>query len=345
MSRQSAASLGAVVVAIVATSLVSNLGAGQAPTAGAKTWTPPRTPDGQPDLQGVWNFSTLTPLERPNGLEERLFYTDEETAKFEDEKNRSENRDLIDPKVGGGIYPPESEGGVVAYNEFWYDRGSQAVGRRTSLIVDPPDGRLPSLTPESARAAAARAERAREADPGRIYADSYEDRPLGERCIVGFNSGPPMIPNMYNNNVQLYQTPGYVVILNEMIHNARIVPLDERTGLPPHVRQWAGDSRGRWESDTLVVDTTNFYRGTVRGSSANTHLIERFTRVNADTLLYEFTVDDPTTWTRPWTAQIVMTKSPDQIYEYACHEGNYALPNILAGVRSAERAEGDRIRR
>ena len=315
--------------------------AGQAPTAAAKStagpkaWTPARTPDGQPDLQGVWDYRTITPLERPIALGGKQFFTTEEAANFEKEENRRQNRDLIDPAKGGAQYPP---GGVVPYNEFWYDRGNQISGsRRTSLIVDPPDGRLPPRTPEGQKTADARAAAQRADQLGRPQADSYEDRPLTERCILGFNSGPPMTPGAYNNNVQLFQNAGYVLIFNEMVHDARLVPLDGR----PHgnVRQWLGDSRGHWEGDTLVVDTTNFYGGTsLAGSSANMHLVERFTRVDADTLLYEFTVDDPSTWTKLWTAQVPMKKSQDQIYEYACHEGNYAMLNMLAGARAQERA-------
>jgi hypothetical protein len=208
--------------------------------------------------------------------------------------------------------------------------------KRTSLIVDPPNGRLPAMTPEGAKRMAARAEDGRQTQLGHPHADSWEDRPLQERCIVGLNAGPPMTPGAYNNNVQIFQTPDTVVLLNEMVHDARVVPMDGR----PHlgIRTWKGDSRGHWEGDTLVVETTNFKRETsLPGSSASTRLTERFTRADADTLLYEFTVDDPTTWTRPWTAVVPMLKSTDQIYEYACHEANYAMPGILAGARLAEK--------
>jgi hypothetical protein len=297
---------------------------------GQKSYTPPRTSYGQPDLQGVWDFRTITPLERPKELGTKAFFSDEEAAKYEKEENQRQNRDLIDPEQGGLFYPP---GGVVPYNEFWYDRGSKVAGtKRTSLIVDPPDGRLPAWTPEGQKRAEARATALRNDQLGHPLADSWEDRPLQERCIVGLNAGPPMIPGAYNNNVQLLQTPGYVVILNEMVHSARIVPLDGR----PHgsIRQWNGDSRGHWEGNTLVLDTTNFKRETsLEGSSANTHLIERFTRTDGNTLLYEFTVDDPTMWTKPWRAVIPMSKSEDPIYEYACHEANYALSGILSGAR------------
>jgi hypothetical protein len=305
-----------------------------APVSG-QTWSPPRTADGQPDLEGVWDFRTITPLERPVALGTKEFFTDEEAANFQKEENRRQDRDQIDPEVGGLNYPA---GGVVPYNEFWYDRGDKVVGtRRTSLIIDPPNGRLPAMTPDGKKRADLRAAEQRETQLGRPQADSWEDRPLQERCIVGLNAGPPMTPGAYNNNFQLFQTAEYVVILNEMVHDARIIPLDGR----PHgrIRQWKGDSRGHWEGNTLVVDTTNFKRETsLPNSSANTHLVERFTRTDANTLLYEFTVDDPTVWTRPWTAVVPMRKSVDPIYEYACHEGNYAMTGILAGARAAEKA-------
>jgi hypothetical protein len=314
--------------------------AGQSGTSATKAvaaapWTLPRTADGQPDLQGVWDFRTITPMERPAALGTKAFFTDEEAAKFEKDENLRLDRDKIDPEVGGAMYPP---GGVVPYNEFWYDRGNKIVGtKRTSLIVDPPDGRLPAMTPEGKKRAEARAAELRETQFGRPLADSWEDRPLQERCILGANAGPPMTPGAYNNNFQLFQTPDHVVILNEMIHEARVIPMDGR----PHVgiRQWKGDSRGRWEGNTLVVDTTNFKRETsLPNSGASMHLVERFTRTDADTLLYEFTVEDPTMWTRPWTAAVPMRRGEGPIYEYACHEANYAMSGILAGARAAEEA-------
>jgi hypothetical protein len=193
------------------------------------------------------------------------------------------------------------------------------------------------MTPDGKKRADLRAAGQRETQLGRPHADSWEDRPLQERCIVGLNAGPPMHPGAYNNDFQLFQTPQYVVILNEMVHDARIIPLDGRPH--GHIRQWKGDSRGHWEGNTLVVDTINFKRETsLPNSGANTHLIERFTRTDANTLLYEFTVEDPTMWTRPWTAVVPMRKSDDPIYEYACHEGNYAMASILAGARAAEKA-------
>jgi len=300
----------------------------------ASSFTPARTAFGQPDLQGVWDYRTITPLERPAELGTKSFFTEEEAKAFEAQENQRQNRDLIDPEQGGLNYPA---GGVVPYNEFWYDRGDKLGSRRTSLIVDPPDGRLPPWTPEGKRLADLRAVSSRDDQLGHPHADSWEDRPLQERCIVGLNQGPPMTPGAYNNNVQLIQTPGFVVILNEMVHSARVVPMDGR----PHgtIRQWKGDSRGHWEGNTLVIDTINFKRETnVAGSSANMHLVERFTRTGEKTLLYEFTVDDATMWTKPWTAAIPMLKSTEPIYEYACHEGNYAMTGILAGAREAEKA-------
>src|SRR5215468_11277127 len=328
MSHRLLTSMGGLSVAIAVASLTPVAVCGQ-------TWTTPRTADGQPDLQGVWDFRTITPMERPAALGTKEFFTDEEAAIWEKDENRRQDRDQIDPEVGGLMYPP---GGVVPYNEFWYDRGNKVVGtKRTSLIVDPPNGRLPPMTPDGQKRADRRAAEQRETQFGRPHADSWEDRPLQERCIVGLNAGPPMHPGAYNNNLQLFQTPEYVVILNEMVRRARIVPLDGRPH--GHIRQWKGDSRGHWEGNTLVVDTINFKRETsLPNSSANTHLVERLTRTDANTLLYEFTVEDPTMWTRPWTAAVPMHKSEDPIYEYACHEGNYAMASILAGARAAEKA-------
>ena len=311
--------------------------AGQGRSAASDGWTAPVTSWGDPDLQGIWDFRTITPMERPAELAGKAVLTAEEAADFEARENRRLNRDLVDPEVGGAIYPPASQGGVVPYNEFWYDRGNALVeDRRTSLIVDPPDGRIPALTAAAAERTAARSEYLSEHP-----ADSWHDRSLGDRCILGFNAGPPMVPSAYNNNVQLLQTQDHVVILNEMVHNARIVPLDGR----PHgtIRQWAGDSRAHWEDTTLVVETRGFgdlvgFRG---GATANLHVVERFTLVGADSLRYEFTLEDPETWTRPWTAVVPMKRTPGPMFEYACHEGNYAMDGILAGARAEERAAAE----
>jgi hypothetical protein len=341
MSRQFLASTSVLGIMTAAALLAPAPVTGQSASPGAntavaaKTWTVPRTAEGQPDLQGVWDYRTITPMQRPAALGSKAFFTDEEAAAFARDENRRQNRDLIDPKVGGVNYPA---GGVVPYNEFWYDRGNRVVKtNRTSLIVDPPDGRQPPLTPEGKQRMERREAEGRSTQLGHPAADSWEDRPLQERCLLGLNAGPPMFPGAYNNNVGIFQNRDFVLLLVEMVHDVRVVPLDGRPH--GHIPQWKGDSRGHWEGDTLVVDTINFKRDTTfAGSTANMHLIERFTRTDPDTLVYEFTVDDRTTWTKPWTAQIPMTKTDDPIYEYACHEGNYAMPSILAGARADEKA-------
>jgi len=287
-----------------------------------------RTASGPPDLQGTWNFSTITPLERPAEFASKEFLTDAEAAAYEARTVQRNNRDTRESSADADV--------ASAYNEFWWDRGVHAArvnGRvRTSLIVDPPDGRIPALTADAQRRAAARAD-ARRDHP----ADGPEDRSLGERCLL-FNAGPPMLSGPYNNFVQILQSSDYVVILNEMIHDSRIVPLDGRPHLPQGIRRLLGDSRGRWEGNTLVVETTNFSDKTnVRGSGEQLRLTERFTRADAKTLLYEFTVDDPGSFVKPWTAVLPMSKTNDQIYEYACHEGNYAMTGILRGARSQEK--------
>lgn len=291
----------------------------------------PRTSWGTPDLQGVWDFRTLTPLERPAALADKEFLTDEEAAAFEQETLHARDADRRD-----GAEKPFGIGADVerAYNQFWWDYGD-SIGddNRTSLVVDPSDGRIP-YTPAGRRRAAG----VFDVLFGNVAAGP-EDRALAERCILGFNSGPPMLPSAYNNNVQLFQTPDTIVILNEMVHNARIISLNRRSHLPADVRQWVGDSRGRWDGDTLVVETTNFLRDTsFPASSAKLHLVERLTRVDVDTLLYEFTVEDETTWTRAWTAAVPMRKSDLPLFEYACHEGNYGMTNLLAGARMEEKA-------
>ena len=308
---------------------------------GQASGTAPRTSWGAQDLQGLWTFRTITPLERPTELADKPELTVEEAAAYEQEEAQRQNRDLIDSAQGGLLYAPESQGGVVPYNDFWYERGSAVVAsRRTSLIIDPPDGRLPPYTPEGQRRADAQREIGREEQRGHPLADGPEDRGVGDRCILGFNAGPPMLPGAYNQNLQIFQTEDHVVVFNEMIHNSRIIPLDGR----PHgtARQWSGDSRGHWEGDTLVVDTINFSGETsLSGSSPSMHLVERFTRVNADIVNYAVTVENPDTWTRPWTAEILLTKLDDQvpqIYEYACHEGNYSLDTVLRGARLEEKA-------
>ena len=298
--------------------LAPGLATGQGDAGNADRSTPARTLWGDPDLQGVWSFATITPLERPSELAGRERLTDSEVAALNQ-----------DAQTRGDEPPPPGDPG--AYNAFWFARG-ESTGR-TALIVDPPDGRLPPLTPEAQHRAAAR-EAARR---GRGPADSWEDRSLTERCI---HYRPlPRLPTSYNNVHQIFQTPSYVVILTEMIHNVRIIPLDGRAHIDQGIRLWNGDSRGHWEGDTLVVETTNFSGKTrFRGSGANRHLIERFTRVADDTIEWEFTVDDPTTWTRSWTGMLPFARTEGPVYEYACHEGNYGLYNILAGARAAEKS-------
>jgi hypothetical protein len=300
-------------------------------TTSQKAWKAPRTADGQPDLQGVWNFSTVTPLERPSALAGKDVFSEEEAEDFAKQEAAKADHDRNPPAdiVGN-------------YNEFWYDGNKKVVGtKRTSLIVDPPDGRMPPLTPEAQKKAQAISEARRgvgrhEPTPGG-WVEDLGPGGLQVRCIMGFNSGPPMTPAAYNQNVQLLQTKNQVVILNEMIHNARIVPLDGR----PHgsIPQWVGDSRARWEGETLVVDTRKFHRETAFQNGRTTkdlHLVERFTRMDEDSLMYEFTVNDPTVWTRPWTAQILMARTDQPMYEYACHEGNYGLEGILGGAKARD---------
>jgi hypothetical protein len=291
-----------------------------------KAWAPPKTPDGQPDFQGVWGFATITPLERPADLAGKEVFNDKEAAEYEKAFLQRNNRDRRDG-------PIEADVGR-AYNDFWWDSGNRVVWtKRTSLIVDPPDGKLPALTAAGQKKAADRAE-ARRTHP----ADGPENRPLQERCLVWTTAGPPILPSAYNNNIRIVQAPGYVMILNEMIHDVRIVPLDGRPHVPKDVRSWMGDSRGHWEGNTLVVDTTNFTNKTnFRGADENMHLVERFTRASDDTLMYQFTVDNETAFTRSWTAQVPMTKSRETMFEYACHEGNYSLENVLAGARAEEK--------
>ena len=325
-----------VALAAAVLSLASVSVAGQTQSTAGAASTSLRTAWGQPDLQGVWDFRTLTPMERPEELAEKQVLTAEEAAQFQE--GRLVEIAALDDEVPADI--------VGNYNQFWFDRGTTVVEtNRSSLVVDPPDGRIPPLTPaaQERRAATDEARRGVGGDEPTLggWLEDLGPGGLRVRCILGFNSGPPMTPGAYNNNVQLFQTPDQVVILNEMNHSARIVPLDGRPHLGSHLRQWVGDSRGHWDGDTLVVETTNFLRETVvfRGqTSANLHLVERFTRVDADTLLYEVTVDDPTTWTRPWTYSVPMMTNQEPIYEYACYEGNYAMETILAGARAKEQA-------
>ena len=322
------------VIAVVSLALLPVTG--QAQTGAADQPTPPRTPWGAPDLQGVWDFRSITPLQRPEALADQEFLTEEEAANLEQETldrnerllNRPARRTEVTESVDRG-----EDGAPGFYNNLWLDRGTTVVGtRRTSLVIDPPDGRIPARTAAAQERVAARAALSQRITEG------PEDRSLSERCILRGNAGPPMTPAGYNNNVQLFQTPGYAVIFTEQIHDARIVPTNGRPHLPQHLRQWMGDSRGRWEGETLVVETSNFNNKMYfRGAGEGMHVIERFTRADADTLNYEFTVSDPQSFTKPWTAQIPMRKSLDLIYEYACHEGNYSMESTLSGARATEK--------
>ena len=310
------------------------LAAGQS-TAGGNV---PRTAWGDPDLQGTYTNKTTTPLERPRELADKVFLTEEEVAAQEqaalDRNERLLRRAAQKTEVGGN---------VGAYNNFWLDGGTRPTGR-TSLLVDPADGRLPALTSqaESVRAAAR---------AGRREADTWEDLELNDRCLV-WSAGPPMLPSAYNNTFMILQTPDYVAIQVEMIHDTRIIPLDGRPHLPTEMRQWLGDMRGHWEEETLVVETTNLARtganaAAVGGdpillraengrSDDTVTVIERFTRRDADTIHYEFTVEDPATWTRSFSGEFPFNRIDGHMYEYACHEGNYSMDGILGGERVLE---------
>jgi hypothetical protein len=294
--------------------------------AGAKTWTPPRTPDGQPDLQGYFTNASATPLERPKELGSREFYTPEEAvASVKARVDQSSNL-----PTGPGTYSD------VHYDDAQFglepNQSKVAANIRTSLITGP-DGRIPPMLPEARKRQAERAAM----NKGHEF-DGPENRPLAERCIMMGTEGPPMMPIRYNSNLQIVQGKGYVAIMQEMIHDVRVIPTDGSPHLPSEVRQLMGDSRGHWEGNTLVVDTTNFTdRTAFRGSSENMHLVERFTRTDADTVTYQFTVSDPSTWEKSWSAEIPMTKIDGPIFEYACHEGNYGMRNNLTGARAEER--------
>ena len=331
---------------VSAVAVLAAFGLSAAAPAGAQT-TVPQTGWGQPDLQGVWDFRTITPLQRPEDLADREFWTEEEAAALEHEAVEEDTRLANRPAertTASDQVDRRTDGTPGFYNNFWLDQGTTVVGtRRTSLIADPPDGRPPLTAEAERRAASPEATRLNDANRGRVPAVSWMDLEPGDRCIQHGKAGPPINPGGYNNNIQLFQAPGYVAILNEQIHDVRVIPLDGRPHLGPEIRQWMGDSRGHWEGPTLVVETTNFngqHEQVARpdlSSGERLSLTERFTRIDAKTLLYEYTVTDPATWVRPWTAQVPMKKSPDLIYEFACHEGNYSMLVRLAGARAMER--------
>src|SRR5580765_4271362 len=294
----------ALVFPVVGTSLLAQ-------SRTAKPWTAPRTPEGKPDLQGNWSFAVITPFERPPAFGDKATLTDQEAAQYEKETAARANQDE-------GRQRGTAADVNRAYNDAWYDRGTKlASSKQTSIVVDPPNGRVPQLTAEGqARATARQAARR-----GRGQADGPEDRSLGERCVIGFNAGPPFAPSAYNNNIQLVQTKDFVMIMTEMVHDARIVPLDGRPHLPSKDKLWMGDSRGHWEGDTLVVETTNFSeKNLYRGATENLKLTEKFTRTAENTLTYEFTINDPATWATPWTGRFPLDKLNENLYEYACHE-------------------------
>jgi len=276
-------------------------------------------PSGDPDLHGIWDYRTMTPLQRPRDLAQKATFTVEEAAAYEQAQ--------ADSRADYDALP-------TVHAKFWLDYGTELTAdRRTSLIVDPPDGRVPAQTQRAQARARERAEK-------RARTHSIQDRSITERCVLGFNAGPPMNPGAYNNNVMLLQVPGMVVLHNEMVHEVRFIPLDGRDHLPDSVRQLRGDSRGHWEGRTLVVETTNFTdRTNYLGSGEGMRLIERFTRTDQSGLRYEYTVEDPASFEAPWTVSLPMTKTDGPMFEFACHEGNYGLTNILSAARAEERRD------
>ena len=313
-------------IVMTAAMLAPSAAAGQATSVGAETGAALRTPWGDPDLQGIWTHGTITPLERPAEYAGRELLTKEEVAALNHASDtRADQRE--------GLTPEQDV--ALAYNQFWWDRGV-SIGR-TSLIVDPPNGRLPARVPDAERAAtSAETDRARAIRRGRLPASGPEDMDLGDRCLV--YRPVPITSSGYNNNVQIAQSPGYVAILQEQIHEVRVIPLDGRPALGPAVDQWLGVSRGHWQDDTLVVETTNFRDDAAYlGSSTNRHVVERLTRMGDGTIRYEFTVTDPTVWTAPWTGMVPWRPTEGPIYEYACHEGNHGMVGILTGSRAADK--------
>jgi len=354
---------GVVARAIIAALLVFPLLA-QAPNTKRKapdSTSISRAPDGHPELQGIWTNATITPLERPAEFPGRASITDNEAAVFE---KRALDNSSLDRRDGGSGKPT-----VGGYNNLFVDKGTELARvdgeKRTSLIVDPPDGKIPPMTPDGHKRVANLRLRADEGggggggdlsatiNRGDVFAatggisgtyDSIKDRPLSERCILGFGStsGPPMMPVLYNNTYEIVQTPGAIMILVEMVHDIRVIHMDGRPHLPSSVRQWLGDSIGHWEGDTLVVETTNFTdQTTFYGSDQNLKVIERFRRVDAQTMLYRVTIDDPTSFAKPWTLEYPFLATAGPVYEYACHEGNYAMPDILGGARRQEKLAGE----
>ena len=324
--RSLALFMGAAMILTLSNTAAQTIASKQSKTP--QPWTAPRTADGRPDLQGIWSNAALTPFERPKELEGKEFFTETEAAEFARAAVDRANRDRR------GATPREDVEG--SYNEAWIDRGTKTFSNlRTSIIVDPANGRVPPLTSEAREAAAARAAVQQRRPEG------PEDLELWTRCILGRTSGPPLNPGAYNNNYQFVQTRDTVAIEAEMIHEVRIIALEGRPHISSAIRQWMGDSVGHWEGDTLVVDTANFTDKTpFHGSDRNLHVIERFTLTGPDTLRYRFTIDDPTAFSRTWTGEIILSRARGPLYEYACHEANYSLPDILAGARTEEKHHG-----
>ena len=282
----------------------------------------PRTPDGQPDLQGIWNSVTVTPMERPRDLGTKEFWASEAEAQAYEKASVARSKAGLDDGIG-------------SYNEVFYEFGAKTVKtRRTSFITDPPDGRVPALTP-TAKAAWDKEQATRRGRP-----NGPEDRSTTEQCVAFRTGVPPMTPWAYNSNYRIVQSKNQVAIYIEMIHDVRIIPLDGRPHLPSNIHLWYGDSIGHWEGSTLVIDTTNLSGKTgFYGADENLHVIERISRLDGDTLRYEFSVDDPTAFTKPWKGELTMSAAPGPIFEYACHEGNYALEHLLQGARAEDKAE------
>jgi hypothetical protein len=295
----------------------------------------PRTADGRPDLEGFWNTASLTPLQRPAELGDKQFFTEQEASAFEQARKNDVNRDRRDGSAQADL--------DRAYNEAWFDRGSRiSKNRRTSLIIEPPDGKIPPFTAEAQK----KWEKI-QADFALHPADGPEIRPLPDRCLMFSQVGPPMLPGNYDDNYHIVQTHDNIVIRAEMGGITRVIPLDGGPHFPANIQQWTGDSRGHWDGNTLVVDTTNF-KFTDRSrfgvvwdtgmTDQNLHVIERFTRIDAETIQYRATVEDPTVFTKPWTVEVMMNRTKGPIFEYACHEGNYGMQGILAGARAEEKA-------
>lgn len=291
----------------------------------AQTAEIPRTEHGFPDLQGIYTYRTLTPLNRPTELEDKATLTPAEAEEWAAFENRRQNRDLIIDSVGGAGYPP----GVISYNEFWYERGVNTISdRRTSLIYDPPNGRMPPANEAGKARSFARSE-------ARRLSIGPEGRTLADRCLMSGSAGPPMVPGAYNNNIQIVQTEDHIMILSEMIHRARIIRFDDEHQTR-HIK-WDGDAIAHWEGDTLVINTQHFYyHDNGRGASDQMQLEERISRLDENTLEYDFTITDPLSWDESWSAKFPLRVSSDPLYEYACHEGNHGLQGILAGWRRYE---------